>query len=223
MDSPAGSCEMLGLCSEISYALTKEFLRSLSIKLSICLFFFLMIRPPPRSTLFPYTTLFRSQARHHQCEFCPQPQLHSASLLRFGAIAAVFLELIMKCFQADAEQFCRPRFVVSGCAQRLQYKLALHRIDRRPHGKLDRRKIARAFRRRLSEFSRKARAGDQVLLAHDGGALQYVAQLTDVSRPGVPHKNVQNFSADPSYMLPMLGVDVAQNMLDKKRNVEIGR
>src|SRR2546430_3459793 len=28
--------------------------------LSIFLFFFLMIRRPPRSTLFPYTTLFRS-------------------------------------------------------------------------------------------------------------------------------------------------------------------
>src|SRR2546427_1582229 len=31
-------------------------------------FFFLMIRRPPRSTLFPYTTLFRSgggQCRHH--------------------------------------------------------------------------------------------------------------------------------------------------------------
>src|SRR5262245_65521293 len=27
------------------------------------LFFFLMIRRPPRSTLFPYTTLFRSPAR----------------------------------------------------------------------------------------------------------------------------------------------------------------
>src|SRR2546430_7419106 len=27
------------------------------------LFFFLMIRRPPRSTLFPYTTLFRSQLR----------------------------------------------------------------------------------------------------------------------------------------------------------------
>src|SRR5439155_22757025 len=25
-------------------------------------FFFLMLRPPPRSTLFPYTTLFRSSA-----------------------------------------------------------------------------------------------------------------------------------------------------------------
>src|SRR6266849_7219686 len=28
--------------------------------LSLSLFFFLMIRRPPRSTLFPYTTLFRS-------------------------------------------------------------------------------------------------------------------------------------------------------------------
>src|SRR2546422_11248138 len=29
-------------------------------RLLICFFFFLMIRRPPRSTLFPYTTLFRS-------------------------------------------------------------------------------------------------------------------------------------------------------------------
>src|SRR2546430_9184290 len=28
-------------------------------------FFFLMIRRPPRSTLFPYTTLFRSRAAFH--------------------------------------------------------------------------------------------------------------------------------------------------------------
>src|SRR3712207_7361783 len=30
-------------------------------------FFFLMIRRPPRSTLFPYTTLFRSRARLGAC------------------------------------------------------------------------------------------------------------------------------------------------------------
>src|SRR5438445_9452807 len=29
--------------------------------------FFLMIRRPPRSTLFPYTTLFRSQSNRNQC------------------------------------------------------------------------------------------------------------------------------------------------------------
>src|SRR6266480_6130518 len=37
-------------------------------------FFFLMIRRPPRSTLFPYTTLFRSLRRtslHGRCQ--PQP------------------------------------------------------------------------------------------------------------------------------------------------------
>src|SRR5258708_35058669 len=33
---------------------------SLSVHLFTLFFFFLMIRRPPRSTLFPYTTLFRS-------------------------------------------------------------------------------------------------------------------------------------------------------------------
>src|SRR2546421_8131948 len=37
--------------------------------LSYLLFFFLMIRRPPRSTLFPYTTLFRSPYREQdQCQ-----------------------------------------------------------------------------------------------------------------------------------------------------------
>src|SRR5205823_13036110 len=41
--------------------------RTMLMTLKITLFlvhlvFFLMIRPPPRSTLFPYTTLFRSSA-----------------------------------------------------------------------------------------------------------------------------------------------------------------
>src|SRR5438045_6075329 len=33
---------------------------SVSVHLCLSFFFFLMIRRPPRSTLFPYTTLFRS-------------------------------------------------------------------------------------------------------------------------------------------------------------------
>src|SRR6266536_6606461 len=39
-------------------------------------FFFLMIRRPPRSTLFPYTTLFRSRAaarQSHEAQFRPEP------------------------------------------------------------------------------------------------------------------------------------------------------
>src|SRR5437660_3222333 len=47
----------------------KLILTSVSISLfvdvrSFSSFFFLMIRRPPRSTLFPYTTLFRSQRAH---------------------------------------------------------------------------------------------------------------------------------------------------------------
>src|SRR3712207_7419029 len=33
------------------------------VLINVIFFFFLMIRRPPRSTLFPYTTLFRSQPR----------------------------------------------------------------------------------------------------------------------------------------------------------------
>src|SRR5437762_6350327 len=40
------------------------FLTSLSTCSFSLLFFFLLIRPPPRSTLFPYTTLFRSFQRN---------------------------------------------------------------------------------------------------------------------------------------------------------------
>src|SRR2546430_12096175 len=38
------------------------------------LFFFLMIRRPPRSTLFPYTTLFRST---HDCSFARLPDFQA--------------------------------------------------------------------------------------------------------------------------------------------------
>src|SRR5436309_6107435 len=33
----------------------------ITMRICFCFFFFLMIRRPPTSTLFPYTTLFRSQ------------------------------------------------------------------------------------------------------------------------------------------------------------------
>src|SRR3989304_5712334 len=40
--------------------------RSLLLPVYLLVFFFLMIRRPPRSTLFPYTTLFRSEAERRQ-------------------------------------------------------------------------------------------------------------------------------------------------------------
>src|SRR3712207_6958979 len=45
------------------------------VYLSFCFFFFLMIRRPPRSTLFPYTTLFRSSLKptHRRTQSDPRP------------------------------------------------------------------------------------------------------------------------------------------------------
>src|SRR3712207_9408053 len=37
------------------------------LNMYVLFFFFLMIRRPPRSTLFPYTTLFRSRWRSCRC------------------------------------------------------------------------------------------------------------------------------------------------------------
>src|SRR6478736_8960236 len=53
---------------------------------SNCFFFFLMIRRPPRSTLFPYTTLFRSRwrCRHGRPSFrrrhCRRSEEHTSEL-----------------------------------------------------------------------------------------------------------------------------------------------
>src|SRR5690625_3487774 len=48
------------MCVGVMYILFLYVLVSLPVLLSFFFLFFLLIRRPPRSTLFPYTTLFRS-------------------------------------------------------------------------------------------------------------------------------------------------------------------
>src|SRR2546429_4145756 len=61
---------------------------------SATVFFFLMIRRPPRSTLFPYTTLFRSlelRARFHPVALAGEeaPERHARREQRAGKEAAL--------------------------------------------------------------------------------------------------------------------------------------
>src|SRR5207248_8208486 len=51
-------------------------------------FFFLMLRRPPRSTLFPYTTLFRSPV----CSFVSGGDIERSASLRAVFYAAVHLQ-----------------------------------------------------------------------------------------------------------------------------------
>src|SRR3712207_9402533 len=52
------------------------------MRINLTPFFFLMIRRPPRSTLFPYTTLFRSE---------PSPQHSSSTSRRFSGVRSAHL------------------------------------------------------------------------------------------------------------------------------------
>src|SRR5258708_28976070 len=59
------------------------------------LFFFLMIRRPPRSTLFPYTTLFRSSGSMNDSHGPSSPFLSSGMSCAHAssAIACVFMAI----------------------------------------------------------------------------------------------------------------------------------
>src|SRR5256885_14581117 len=65
------------------YTISFLFIFSVSHNHLLFIFFFLMIRPPPRSTLFPYTTLFRSTDK-------PSCEAAAGAVLRaFGRIDAL--------------------------------------------------------------------------------------------------------------------------------------
>src|SRR3712207_9553522 len=60
------------------------------IHVSFLFFFFLMIRRPPRSTLFPYTTLFRSYGAVLGCGFGRSHEVCA----RDGALCEVLIEQV---------------------------------------------------------------------------------------------------------------------------------
>src|SRR2546429_9754470 len=79
--------------------------------------------------------------------------------------------------------------------------------------------IRRPPRSTLFPYTTLFRSRDQLFLAHDGRALQSVAQFADVSRPGMPHEDIHHFRADSADMPAVLGVDVAQNVLHEQGDV----
>src|SRR2546430_10241770 len=70
------------LISSVSFLEVCQYL----VRLQALFFFFLMIRRPPRSTLFPYTTLFRSPADGSQSLRPTFPEARSGSIAVSSAI-----------------------------------------------------------------------------------------------------------------------------------------
>src|SRR2546430_4432567 len=67
--------------SSYTHPFSRAHLRTITMTLSL-FFFFLMIRRPPRSTLFPYTTLFRSMAQEKKGAGKPNLPAPSAPIAR---------------------------------------------------------------------------------------------------------------------------------------------
>src|SRR5216683_8432217 len=75
------------------------------VRPDLACFFFLMIRRPPRSTLFPYTTLFRSPGVREREQ--PAPPLLVEGLHQAGQVAlrqAAFAHLLWDSFGAHSVQ-----------------------------------------------------------------------------------------------------------------------
>src|SRR5256885_13030372 len=66
-------------------------------------FFFLMIRRPPRSTLFPYTTLFRSQRSQADCAFAQSLSIQPV-LVKREAVRQDIGNGLMKACDEDAPE-----------------------------------------------------------------------------------------------------------------------
>src|SRR5260370_2635401 len=68
-----------------------------------CCFFFLMIRRPPRSTLFPYTTLFRSKLAN---PLIPVDLVidHSVQVDKFGSKDSFSVNALLE-FQRNQERY----------------------------------------------------------------------------------------------------------------------
>src|SRR3989442_2696490 len=71
-------------------------------------FFFLMIRRPPRSTLFPYTTLFRSHLGHRHLRLDDR---HPAARVHPGDAAAAAVQIAHRSEEHTSELQSRPHLV----------------------------------------------------------------------------------------------------------------
>src|SRR5256885_13709411 len=68
------------------------------VTLDVLFFFFLMIRRPPRSTLFPYTTLFRSKLPGSLAK-----TLNGVRLMRAAGLKVTFANVLMRSEEHTSE------------------------------------------------------------------------------------------------------------------------
>src|SRR5258708_17857933 len=103
-----------------------------------------MIRRPPRSTLFPYTTLFRSSQKHSRRRF----------QVAINAIIAIMASITIRKLPENTKQRLRMRAARNGHSMEQEARelleTALARKDAEPENSAD------AIRRRFARFTAAA-------------------------------------------------------------------
>ncbi len=67
-----------------------------------------------------------------------------------------------------------------------------------------------------AEIRGKMAAADKIPVTNDHGAFEDIAQLADVSRPGVTVEKLADFGINPANLTAMFGIEVAQNVLNQQ-------
>src|SRR5438128_5725786 len=98
--------------------------------LSYVVFFFLLLRRPPRSTLFPYTTLFRSKNVSVSCAYTQGKREQFSGFNRtLDAINNVFRKFSVRLKPRSEERFSRNAETDLVCRLLLEKKKTKKRIE----------------------------------------------------------------------------------------------
>ena len=126
----------------------------------------------------------------------------------------------MKGFQTYSENFRGPGLIVAGRLQGLQDEHFFGFFDGRANPKADSvRVVGRGPQRGLTESRRQMLGFDHTPVTHNHGALERVAQLTNVAWPGIIVEQVEHRFADRADLPGMLGAHLAKQQLNEVRNV----
>src|ERR1017187_6270358 len=116
-------------------------------------------------------------------------------LRRIVSPRLVFFQLVVECLQADAEQLRRSRLILVRGFQSLVNQLALRIIYRGSNGESQRAQPPGSHGRSVPEIRRKMLTSDRPAVRSDCGALQHVAQLAHIARPGIGLEKVHHVRA----------------------------
>ena len=120
----------------------------------------------------------------------------------------------MQRLEANSEKFRGSCFVI-GSRKCLQDEFALHGIDGGAKREAQGREFGGGCGVSAAEVGGKMAPANEVAVTHNHGTLENVAQLANVSRPGITVKKLADFCVNTANLTGVFDIEVAQEVLDQ--------